>query len=160
MGLSPTAPQGIPIYMRGIWGSFPLPNIYCERLCVVDIRRAHCHTLPCTATYTLPHTATQGRAGTAAHSRVHCHTLMPHCRTLPHCHIRTAALPHHTAVHCCAHYTHTTTEHCLTVPLALLHCHCCTAALPHKFFLFIWRIYIYSFKEFMFIIHIYPSKSI
>ena len=57
---------------------------------------AHCHRLPRTLPRTLLHTA-------------HCHPL-PYCRTLPHCHTRTAALPH--------------TLH--TIPIALLHTAACT----------------------------------
>jgi hypothetical protein len=97
--------------MRGIWGSFPLPllrNIYCERLCVY-IRRAHCHTT-LHRVLALPRTHCRALPQTAACTSTHCQ-LLPHCRTLLHCHARTAALPH-TAAHYCAH--------CHTLPLAPL----------------------------------------
>jgi hypothetical protein len=98
MGLIPTAP--IRAFKFILWAP----------LCIL-LRRAYCHTLPCT----MPHTACS-----------HCHTLhTAHCRTLPHCLI---AVPCHR--HCC------TLRSALPQTAARTAVHCRTllphiAALPH-----------------------------
>jgi hypothetical protein len=88
--------------------------------------RARCHKRPgalphiTARCYRLPH-----MLRTLAHSTAHYHPL-PHCRTLPHCHICTAALPHitkRTAAHCRAHcHTLTHTAACTVCSARTLPC--------------------------------------